>query len=135
LFAHPQLAHRQFVHFERLEARLLDRHAAKREPTDRERPDSYGPERGRADRKRDHAGGGNGFGSADEITRHRWVSVRQLVFGAGEAKLAADPEYRPSGGRTAMSSGDGRGAIPICRACAEDVFSRRANIAAGRGPA
>jgi len=91
LFAHPQLAHRQLVDFERLKARFLDRHAAKREPTDRQRPDSYGPERGRADRKRDHAGGGNGFGSADDITRHRWVSVRQLVFVAGGAKLAAAP--------------------------------------------
>src|SRR5215813_11935630 len=72
VFAHAQLAHRQVVYFERLEARLLDRYAAERESTDRERPDGNGSERGRADRKRDHAGGGNGFGSADDITRHRW---------------------------------------------------------------
>src|SRR5262249_57591588 len=91
VFAHPQLAHRQLVHFERLEARFLDRHAAQREPPDRQRSDRDSSERSRADRKRDHAGGGNGFGSADDITRHRGVSVRQLVFvvGGGEGRTRA----------------------------------------------
>src|SRR5262245_15195109 len=71
IFEHTQLAHRQLVDLERLQARLLHRHAAEREPADRQRAHRDGPERRRTDRQRDHAGGGNGFGAADDFTRHR----------------------------------------------------------------
>src|SRR5262249_27564517 len=132
VFAHPQLAHRQLVHFERLEARFLDRHAAQREPPDRDRS-----ERSRADRKRDHAGGGNGFGSADDITRHRGVSVRQVVFvvGGGEGRTGAPLSISDVSRRNRNALPDGGGAIPICRYSTEYVFSRRVNIGLGRGPA
>src|SRR6516165_6735167 len=133
VFAHPQLAHRQLVHFERLEARLLDRYAADDEPADRQRPDRDSSERSRADRKRDHAGGGNGFGSADDITRHRWVSVRQLVFvgGGGEGRTGAPLSISDVSRTNRNALPDGGGAIPIWRYSTEYVFSRRVNIGPG----
>src|SRR5262249_7913838 len=137
VFAHPQLAHRQLVHFERLEARFLDRHAAQCEPPDRQRSDRDSSERGRADRKRDHAGGGNGFGSADAITRHRWGSVRQLVFvaGGGGGRTGAFLSISAISHATRNALPDGGGAIPICRYSTEYFFSRRVNIGRGRGTA
>src|SRR5262245_28581566 len=112
VFAHAQLAHRQLVHFERLEARLLDRYAADGKPADRQRADGKRSERGRADRKRDHAGGGNGFGSANDSTRHRWVSVRQLVFVVGGVRSRRRPASISDVSRTnrnALPDGGGAG--------------------------
>jgi hypothetical protein len=136
IFAHAQLAHRQLVYFERLEARLLDRYAAQREPTDRERPDGNGSERGRADRKRDYAGGGNGFGSADDINAASMVSVRQLLSRRRRGEItpaSASISDVSRTNRNALPAGEG--ASPICRRCGEQVFSRCVNIGSGRGTA
>src|SRR5262249_21386199 len=72
VFAHAQLAHRQLVHFERLKTRLLDCYPADGEPAARQPADGNGSEGSRADGKRVDGGGGNGFGSPNDSSRHRW---------------------------------------------------------------
>src|SRR5262249_53974510 len=107
------------------------------EPADRQRADGNGSERSRADRKRDHAGGGNGFGSANDSTRHRWSpSGSWFSPSAGGEHARGPPAYpTPRGPTPTPPPPDGGGAIPICRRCGEQVACCRVNITSGRGTA
>src|SRR5262245_8767083 len=106
ILEHAQLAHRQLVDLERLQACLLHRHAAEGEPADRQRAHRDGTERRRTDRQRDHADGGNGFGAADDFTRHRrppsGLTLAALRRGAAGLSIAAvmyHPRCKNNGAR------------------------------------
>src|SRR5262249_61707962 len=92
------------------------------EPADRQRADGNGSERSRADRKRDHAGGGNGFGSANDSTRHRWSpSGSWFSSSAGGEHHRLPPPYAAARGATPTASPTPGGASPSARDAAKQT--------------
>lgn len=70
LLDNAQLADRQFIDLERAKAGLLDHETADRKAADRHRSNGDGTHCRRAQRKRQQAGSGIGFGSRRYVSRH-----------------------------------------------------------------